>query len=67
MNSLFIMALQLEGGPQYEADGSLSKEQTKRIEEYARAKFVELGDEWEQKMGAKITVILIGEEEEEEG
>ena len=64
MNSLAIMALQLEGGPQYEKNGSLCEKQKKRIEEYARIKFIELTDEWEQKMGAKIVVIPIEEEEE---
>jgi len=63
MNSLSIMALQLEGGPQYDETGSLCKEQKERIEEYARTKFVELGDEWEQKMGAKIAIIPIEEGE----
>ena len=63
MNSLAIMALQLEDGPQYEKNGSLCEKQKRHIEEYARNKFIELTDEWEQKTGAKIAVIPIEEEE----
>lgn len=64
MNDLAIMALQLEGGPIYNEDGTLCEEQKARIEEYSRAKFIALTAEWEQENGVPITVIPAEEEDE---